>query len=407
MRERHKSVTASTFDAIRAFAQVANSFVPTAQRCVSMVPLRDVPAVPDHPSTERTCPGHDARCVLDVRRLESAPEAAWDAAACASPQAHLGMASAWFAIIRNAYGHRPFYVTAQPNDGGDPVILPAFLVHRWPFGTTLTSMPFLDAGGPTGGTRPLRDAALARILLEAQARGAAQIELRCLSPLNLAVPPSLEKVTLIRSLPSDPDSLWRELDTKVRNQIRKAERSGISVETGRLDLLDEFYRVFAVNMRDLGSPVHSKEFFRQLLHTFGSVASVVIARKGAAPVGGLIAITYGETRYVPWASTLRSHNASCPNMLMYWETLRRACLDGIAQFDFGRSTRGSGTHRFKTQWGATDRQLYWYTANCSQDPAARRSSHDRTLAVLSGAWKRLPVFVTRAIGPTIRKRLTQ
>jgi len=170
-------------------------------------------------------------------------------------------------------------------------------------------MPFLDADGPLGESGAFIGAAIDRLKQEAHNHGAVAIELRSTRPLDIPVQPSLEKVTLARSLPSNPDLVWRELDAKVRNQIRKAERSGISIDVGGEERLDDFYQVFATNMRDLGSPVHSKEFFRQILEAFGPAARVVVARTDARPVGGLIAISYGETRYVPWASTLRSYSA--------------------------------------------------------------------------------------------------
>jgi FemAB-related protein (PEP-CTERM system-associated) len=268
-------------------------------------------------------------------------------------------------------------------------------------------MPFLDAGGPAGGSPEMVRAAVERLVAEAKSRGAVQVELRSLSPLDLPVQPSVEKATLTRQLPSNPDLLWGELDAKVRNQIRKAERSGITVEHGGIERLDDFYRAFAVNMRDLGSPVHSKEFFRQIVLAFGSAAGIVIARKDRIPVGGLIAITHGNTRYVPWASTLRRYSSLCPNMLLYWEALRRACQDQIDRFDFGRSTRGSGTYRFKRQWGATDLQLYWYTVPMAENSARPISKEDAKWAALSRLWTWLPVSISRWIGPAIRSRLTQ
>ena len=56
----------------------------------------------------------------------------------------------------------------------------------------------------------------------------------------------------------------------MRNQVRKAERAGLSVEFGEAEKLDEFYEFFAARMRDLGSPVHAREFFRATLEAFGT-----------------------------------------------------------------------------------------------------------------------------------------
>jgi hypothetical protein len=47
-------------------------------------------------------------------------------------------------------------------------------------------------------------------------------------------------------------------------------------------------------------------------------------------------------------------------MLLYSAVLEFACREGFKEFDFGRSSVDSGTYRFKLQWGAHPRQLYWY-----------------------------------------------
>ena len=107
-------------------------------------------------------------------------------------------------------------------------------------------------------------------------------------------------------------------------------------------------------MRDLGSPVHAREFFRATLEAFGDRARVALVRKGQTPIGGLVALAFKDVLAVPWASCAKEHFALCPNMLLYWETIRAGCMDGFRRFDFGRSTRGSGTYRFKRQWGAQE-----------------------------------------------------
>jgi len=347
-----------------------------------------------------------AQSLLIIRRYDALPGPEWQAAIEHSPTAHLAGASAWYATIQGAYGHVPLYLWAE-NGSASPVVLPAFLVRRPFLGSVVTSMPFLDAGGPCGGSGQIAGALVDRLLAEAQRHGSSQVEIRCTSPINQSFEPSLEKVTLVLPLPSDPDRLWRSLDPKVRNQIRKAERSGLTVQVGGVEQLDEFYRVFAINMRDLGSPVHAKRFFRVILETFGESARVVLVKKDGMTLGGLISMVFKDTMYVPWASSLREYASLCPNMLLYWETLRRACTGGLARFDFGRSSRGSGTYRFKRQWGAEEAQLFWYTIPLGGNRTPTISADDGTGLVVRRFWRRLPVGISRVLGPRIRRYLTQ
>ncbi|MFB3817531.1 MAG: GNAT family N-acetyltransferase [Candidatus Methylomirabilales bacterium] len=337
---------------------------------------------------------------LAVTRLAAPPGSAWQEVAAA---AHLALAGPWYAAIRNAYGHEPLYLEARAPQGA--AVLPAFVLRRPLLGTVVASMPFLDAGGPAGDPA-LAGPLLARLRREAEACGAALLEVRSLVPLPLPVEPSLSKITLIRRLAPDPDTVWRQLPATVRNRVRKAENSGVSVEVGGAELLEAFYRVFAVNMRDLGSPVHGRAFFRALFQAFGGAARIVLARRQGRPVGGLYTLVHGDTLSAPWASALRAEAVYSPNTLCYWEALRLGCRDGLAAFDFGRSTVDSGTHRFKRQWGTQPHQLYWYSlplGGRAVTVSARAGHWD----LLSRVWRLLPVGVTRLLGPPLRRLLSQ
>jgi FemAB-related protein (PEP-CTERM system-associated) len=312
----------------------------------------------------------------------------------------------WWTVIKTAYGHTPLYFVAQ-DEGGAGAVLPAFLLRSRVFGTVVTSMPFLDAGGPCSRSRPLAEALVRHLVRLAGQEGAARVELRCTTELDLPVLARQDKVNLVLSLPDRPEALWRSLDSKVRNQIRKAEAAKLAVEFGGVELLDGFYEPWSVNMRELGSPVHGRHFFRAIFDAFGKSARVALIRDGAVPVGGLIALGGKDRLVVPWASSRREYFAACPNMLLYWETLRAACLEGFRRFEFGRSTRGSGTYHFKRQWGAVDEPLFWYTIPLRQGSARLLSSDGPRGAQLAAAWHYLPLGVTRWIGPPIRKCLSQ
>lgn len=319
-------------------------------------------------------------------------------------QASVAHMPEWLTVVKQAYGHSSVHLQASSNQGHRG-LLSAILIRSRLFGTVLSSMPFLDAGGPLSSSNDLAVHLVEHLLREAARLGADWVELRCRDQLPLPVLPLQSKVNLVLPLAPDADHLWREFDPKVRNQIRKAERGGLSVEIGGRELLNEFYDVFAVNMRDLGSPVHSKGFFEATLNCFQ--AQVAVVRKGAVPVGGLVALRFKKCLIVPWASSLRAYRPSCPNMILYWEVIRRACTEGLKRFEFGRSSRGSGTYQFKRQWGATEEPLFWYSIPLG--PAGRRPlwGDGRQRTRLVQLWQRLPVRLTRWIGPPIRKYLTQ
>jgi FemAB-related protein (PEP-CTERM system-associated) len=331
----------------------------------------------------------------------------WSTIVDSDGDAHLAHAPAWHGAIARAYGHVPLYLRAE-SAGGEQAVLPAFIVRRWLSRPVVTSMPFLDGGGPSGSSATLGGPLLERLVQEARAAGARRVEVRSAVPLDLPVEPRREKIRLVLDLEGSADRMWKGLDGKVRNQVRKAERSGLSVEFGRADKLDDFYEPFAVNMRDLGSPVHGREFFRAVLEAFGDAVRIGVVYLGARAVGGLIAVAFRDTLSVPWASSLREYRALCPNMLLYWEAIRLACGDAFRRFDFGRSSQSSGTYAFKKQWGAREVPLFWYTVPTGDEERARAAAgSDWRRDALARAWSRLPLALTNRLGPQLRGQLTQ
>jgi len=340
-----------------------------------------------------------------VIRADPGIGGAWSHAVSELSQSSLAHSPEWLTVIRQAYGHEPLYLRVEDDEGGLG-LLPAFIVRRPLFGTVIASMPFLDGGGPCSSSPALARALVERLIDEARREGANSVELRCTGRLDVAWQPSESKVNLTLPTPADPDRLWRQFDGSVRNQIRKAERSGLSIEFGGLENLEPFYETFAERMRDLGSPVHSKGFLRAVLESFGDRARIALIWKARTIVGGLVALAFKERLVVPWAACIKAYRSLCPNMLLYWETIKTACAEGFGRFDFGRSSRGSGTYRFKRQWGAQDEPLFWYTIPIA--PQRRTDGPETKGADLAvKVWQRLPLGVTRSLGPRVRKYLIQ
>jgi serine/alanine adding enzyme len=340
---------------------------------------------------------------MQVERVAE-PGAEWDAFAEGTPGATLAHAAAWLRVVRDAYGLASLGLAARA--GGELRGILPLVRHRGLGGDVVwTSMPFLDSGGILA-----RDPAAEEVLLEAalglvRETGAVALDLRpmqALAPAAGAASP-VGRVDLVLPLEADEEAQWKALPGSVRNQTRKAERSGLVLAEG----LDGFYGPFAENMRDLGSPVHGVGFFAAAARAFGPRLRFVVTRDERRCVGGLVAIRFADGVTVPWASTLRAERRRCPNNQIYWEAIRWAVAEGAREFDFGRSPVDSGTHRFKKGWGAEERALAWVRLapdGARLPPSAPGDS--ALLQQLSALWTRLPVPLTRWLGPPIRKRIS-
>jgi lipid II:glycine glycyltransferase (peptidoglycan interpeptide bridge formation enzyme) len=79
---------------------------------------------------------------------------------------------------------------------------------------------------------------------------------------------------MVLDLLTDEEGQWQVFNAKLRNQIRKAQKSGLKFVVGHLNLLDGFYDVFARNMRDLGTPIYAKHFFHNILEAFAESSRI-------------------------------------------------------------------------------------------------------------------------------------
>ncbi|WP_321495899.1 GNAT family N-acetyltransferase [uncultured Desulfobacter sp.] len=213
-----------------------------------------------------------------------------------------------------------------------------------------------------------------------------------------------QKARMLLDLPEDSDLLLAGLKAKVRSQIKKAYKNGLTSTLGSLDLLPDFYSVFRENMRDLGSPVHSRSWIHAILKHYGNRAhaAVVYTPCGEPAAAGII-LCHPRAVSIPWASSLRRFNNLNPNMMLYWTFLKFAADNGYPVFDFGRSTPGEGTFRFKRQWGANPQYLHWADFKQNRQLSYSRSSVSAKRKLAESIITHLPVSVTTALGTAARK----
>jgi FemAB-related protein (PEP-CTERM system-associated) len=307
----------------------------------------------------------------------------------------------WLEVLRRGLGHTPYCLQAIRGEETVGFLALAF-VHSKLFGRFLVSLPYLNYGGPIATDEEAVRRLIDQAVQLADSLDVQYLELRGTSALTH---PALNetitsKVHMKLGLPNSADALWESFTPKVRNQIRKGEKSNLSVLWGGRDLLSEFYSVFAHNMRDLGTPVFGRKLFRSILEVFENTAEICLVRQGNRPVAGAILLHGRSETEVPSASSLRQFNNSNANMLMYWHLLKRSIDRGQAAFDFGRSSLDSGTFRFKAQWGAQQHPAVWQYYVRRGNVGQMRPESPRYRRAVQ-IWQRLPLWLTRTIGPAI------
>lgn len=328
----------------------------------------------------------------------------WDDRCHDLPFPGLYHSTAWSRALHTAYGRRGDGFWCDNGTSG-PLLLPVYPSpgpgRRW----------VSVAHAPYGGPAPLATAANSAAGLTAalpppeQLPGAAQLTLRLPdpAPADLASLPPAERVTLWLELPAAADLLWKQLSAKVRNQVRKAEKAGVTVRAGRGELLEAFYRLYERRQHELGTPAHSRKFLAALLEAFPGAEILVAAQEDGTPVAAVFDFTWGAWRVNLYGASDFAKRALCGNMLVYWRSLTRAVETGCRSYDFSRSRASSGTCDFKRQWGAVPHPIREWHARPGAGawqlipvpPAAGEP-------LLPRLWRRLPFPAVRRLSPWLR-----
>lgn len=308
---------------------------------------------------------------------------------------------AWPAILRDGLGHRPYWLTAREH-GRTVGWLPLCFVSSRLFGRFLVSLPYLNSAGVVA-----KDALVAASLIDRAVQLADELDVRYLELRHerRVEHPALgseitSKVHMRLALPESVDALWDQLKAKVRNQVRKGREPGFDVTWGGAERLDDFYAIFSRNMRDLGTPVYSRRLFAAIIRHGAGAAEFCIVSQRAKPIAAALLVHGSGITEVPSASSLREYNSANANMLMYWHLLERSIQRRQRTFDFGRSTVDGNTFRFKKQWGAEPYPAIWQYYVRRGAVGEMRPDNGRYQRMIR-VWQRLPVWVTRWIGPPI------
>ena len=341
------------------------------------------------------------------RLLDITPEASdaeWDQFVNARPDASGYHLSGWRRVFERAFGHETVYLAAREH-GKMVGILPLVVFRSRIFGNFAVSLPFVNYGGVVACDVDVAEALVARAAAVAEAGRLSHVELRHTLRRMPHLPARTHKVGMRLLLGTDVARMWDGFEGKVRNHVRKAEKSGMTWRRGGIELLDRFYAVFAQNMRDLGTPVYSRRFFELVLSTFPATSSVCLVDHGQRTVAGAIALSHGDVLEVPWASSLREYRSRCPNNLLYWRIITHAIESGRASLDFGRSSPSAGTYTFKEQWGARPEPLYWEYVMRGRAVLPDLSPANPKYRAAIAVWTRLPLAITNVIGPHIVKSI--
>jgi FemAB-related protein (PEP-CTERM system-associated) len=349
--------------------------------------------------------------MIDVKKLNNSDQQIWDDYVNTSTKTTPYHRFAWGKAVERSYGFETLYVGAFHENkliGVMPLIRMGVPFRQ----KSLVSLPYCDGAGPVADTQEALKALIAFATDDITKETQEPVELRnadttTVEPETLA---DGQKVRMLLSLAASPDEQMANFKSKLRSQIRKAEKNGLTSTVivyndteSFAQHVNEFYQVIAGNMRLLGSPVHSKAWFMSVLREYADNAYMVLVYKEKIVVGGGIVLLNNNTASIPWASTNAEYNRLAPNMLLYWAVLSEAITKGAHVFDFGRSTVNEGTYNFKKQWGSQPAPLNWASYENGLLIEVLDHGKSKIRELVESIWRKLPLVMVNYVGPKIRK----
>jgi len=347
----------------------------------------------------------DARRSADscaIKRLERGDDARWDDFVDGAPQATFFHRVAWRDIVEQELGHRCHYLYAE-RDGAITGVLPLAEIRSRLFGHSLISTPSCVYGGIVAD-----DAQSEEQLTRAAAALAGDLrvdylELRDRELRHADWPVKDLYVSFRKTIDPDHEKNLKAIPRKQRAMVRKGIALGL--EARHDGTVDDFYRVYAESVRNLGTPVLSRKYYRRLQQTFGEACEVTIVSHQGRPVAAVMSLYFRDEVHPYYGGSVARGRELAANDFMYWSVMQRAVERGARLFDFGRSKRDTGSYHFKKHWGFEPRPLpyAYHLVRAKEMPNVSPTNSKYRLFIK--AWQHLPLPVSCALGPWLARDL--
>lgn len=168
-----------------------------------------------------------------------------------------------------------------------------------------------------------------------------------------------EHLNIHIDLTKSEEELWREVSSKRRNEIRRAQKEGTTVsELTRENEINEAYGILKEVYSRAKLPLHDKSLFDaayNILFPKGNIKffGAFFEKK---LIGVIVALCYKGRVYDWYAGSRREYYKKYPNDLLPWEVFLWAQKAGYKLFDFGGAGKPGvpyGVRDYKKQYGGT------------------------------------------------------
>jgi len=306
--------------------------------------------------------------------------------------------SAWRQVVHEAYGMRSHFIAAE-KAGNLVGALSLYEVRHPIFGHYLATAAFGNDGGFHFDDQAAKEALLAEAKTLADLLKVKYLLIRAHDLEHDGFRVDRRREMSVIDLAGGEDAIWKDkIGPKTRNQIRRGAKEGFIVKSGHAQLR-AFHDVFHRHMRELGSPAHSVRYYELIVEHFGDRMDFLVARDGNDVAAGALYFWINGMATNLHTVALQRYNRRCPNYLIYWQLTKSACAHECKWLNMGRSLSGGPNAAFKRNWGPEIRTIpYNYYLRTLRDVPFQDPRNLRYRIPIA-TWKRMPLFLTKALGP--------
>lgn len=313
---------------------------------------------------------------------------------------------AFHQFISKAFGVPVFCLAALDDQKEIKAILPVVDISSLLLGKKVISMGYLEYGGFAG------DPAYVPEILEhltakygssysfLEIRGGITSFSEQLEKLLVKQPLYKRFILPLRS----SEEVWQGIQKSKRKAIKKALKD-VEVKDIPAEELNSFYGLYCRNMKEFGSPPYSRDYFKIFYDkiVFPGLGKIVGAYHQGRLVAALLGFCYQDKVHILIAVSDPRFQEFRSNDAVHWHLIDWACRQGYRVFDFGRVREHSGQYEYKAKWGGTVQELpsYFLLWQKKEVPLVDPTQHQ----FLVNVWRKLPLGVTKVLGPRLRKGL--
>ena len=340
---------------------------------------------------------------FEIKKLKPNYEKIWDEFVLENDHATFYHQIGWKKAVEDTYKYKSYYLFAENNNGEIVGILPLFYLNNLFFGKRLISVPFAPYGGVCTDYNSIEKALIDEAIDLGNSLGVNYCEFRNLNKQNTSEKISCRNYyfTYLLDLSKGHDYIWKNMSKVKRQMVRKSNKNELKFEINSSSkAISEFYEIYSINMKRLGTPVHDYMFFKMIDKAFPKQIFISKSTLGNYPISAIYCIKFKDTLLAGWASSIPDFLKFAPNDFIYWNTIKYASVNNYLSFDFGRSLSTSDNN-FKALWRSVEiplRYCYYPTMKIQPPPQNEYGKFTKI-------WSKFPLLLTKSIGPKIRRHV--